>query len=148
MFLARNKMGRPRTPTAILDAKGAFLRNPERKQERAGEPTPVGELGLAPRRLSKALRALWREISAQLLPGVACAADRSAFEMLVQLENERRTNPLMKAADKRLLLTLYGKFGMSPSDRSKVSGAQKEPSQLSAFLSKRKEKATDEPLIN
>jgi hypothetical protein len=47
-------MSRPRTPTAVLELRGAFKEHPERARERAGEPRPTEPLGEPPKRLKPA----------------------------------------------------------------------------------------------
>src|SRR5690348_16313859 len=74
-------MARPRTATAILEAKGSYLRNPGRRQARALEPVPK-PFGAAPEHLHEEEKATWSEISAKLQPGVAGASDEAAFEVL------------------------------------------------------------------
>jgi hypothetical protein len=44
-------MARPRTPTNVLEIRGAFKKHPERKRE---DPEPAGELGEPPRSSSRA----------------------------------------------------------------------------------------------
>jgi hypothetical protein len=41
-------MARPRKPTAALELKGAFKKDPQRKAERKDEPKPSGAVGHAP----------------------------------------------------------------------------------------------------
>ena len=55
-------MSRPRTPTAVLELRGAFKNHPERARERAGEPRPTDPLGDPPKRLKPADKAAWREM--------------------------------------------------------------------------------------
>ncbi len=84
-------MARTRTPTAKLQAKGSFLRHPERKRARAQEPRPAGALGGPPERLSNIQKALWLELAAMIPTGVAHDCDRWAVELLVcQMSKFRR----------------------------------------------------------
>ena len=55
-------MGRTRTPTAILELRGAFKRNPNR---RPNEPLVTEPLPDAPRRLPKDIRIIWNEMRDQ-----------------------------------------------------------------------------------
>src|SRR5437667_9262488 len=71
-------MGRIPQPTAILDAKGAFLTHPERR--RPNEPYETRPLGSPPKYLSDEAKKLWKEIAHNLLPGVSKVSDRHAFE--------------------------------------------------------------------
>lgn len=127
-------MGRPRTPTAILDAKGAFIKNPQRR--RLNEPDGGKPLGGPPKHLTEFQRELWKEVERDIPYGVARKSDRHAFESLVRLkECERLGN--IPAAARGQLMTLYAHFGLTPSSRSKVSVPQKPKSALSEFLNKK-----------
>ena len=64
-------MGRIPQPTAILDAKGAFLTHPERR--RPNEPYETRPLGSPPKYLSDEAKKLWKEIAHNLPPGVGSA---------------------------------------------------------------------------
>lgn len=131
-------MGRPRTPTAVLDAKGAFIKDPQRK--RPNEPNTDRPLGKAPEHLDAKEQALWNEIRKRLLPGVAKRSDRDAFESLVLLKSRERLG-LILPAERGQLISLYGRFAMTPSDRSKVFVDTKPKSSLSDFLNKNKKSA-------
>jgi hypothetical protein len=115
-------MGRPRKPTAMLEASGAFLRHPERRRARASEPKPRRPLGAPPDRLPETVRAIWEELAEKLAPGVAMESDELMFEVLVVLAHKFRASKA-SAMDVRLLAQISGKFGMVPSERSKVSAA-------------------------
>jgi hypothetical protein len=126
-------MPKPRTPTALLDAKGAFIRNPERK--RPNEPTTDRPLGKPPEHLSETEQELWNEIRRRLLPGVAKRSDRDSFESLVLLKARERSG-LILPAERGQLIALYGRFAMTPSDRSKVFVDAKPKNSLTDFLNK------------
>src|SRR5690349_2731812 len=130
-------MARPRKPTASLEAAGSFQRHPERKAARSGEPTPTGSLGEPPEGLEGEEKAIWRELATLLPPGVAGNSDRFAFEELVRLKAGARRRRL-NAGEQGLLLSYLSKFGLTPSDRSKVS-AKDDSAQdpLEAFLSRK-----------
>lgn len=129
-------MGRNRKPTAILDANGAFLANPDRK--RPNEPS-ARSLGSAPKWLSKEEKRVWKELVKQAAPGVLMSSDRSAFELLVRLTCKMRTEfAAMTGAQMGQFISLCSRFAMTPADRSKVSVAKPKESVLSAFM-KRKE---------
>lgn len=134
-------MGRPRTPTAVLDAKGAFIKDPQRK--RGNEPTTDKPLGKAPEHLTEAEQGLWDEIRPRLLPGVAKRSDRDAFESLVLLKARERGG-LILPAERGQLIALYGRFAMTPSDRSKVFVDAKPKNSLSDFLNKKRSAQTSD----
>jgi hypothetical protein len=83
-------MPQRRVATSVLQARGAFLRHPERKRARAGEPQPEGELGPPPPHLSSHQQEVWDELADIVPPGVAAKSDRIAFEVLVLLMEKFR----------------------------------------------------------
>ena len=111
-------MGRIPQPTAILDAKGAFLTHPERR--RPNEPYETRPLGSPPKYLSDEAKKLWKEIAHNLPPGVGKVSDRHAFEMLVRLMAKERAD-CINNNERGQLIKLLGSFGMTPADRSKIS---------------------------
>ncbi|MDB5937533.1 MAG: hypothetical protein JWQ01_4877 [Massilia sp.] len=113
-------MGRPRTPSNILDARGAFNKNPNRR--RVDEPEPNGEIGDAPERFTEDERTAWAEIVGTCAAGVFCKSDRIAIEVASVLLAMFRADPAgIPGAKLARLDSLMARFGMTPSDRSKVS---------------------------
>lgn len=111
-------MARPRTPTNILDARGAFKKDPQRKRH---EPKPRGPLGPPPRYFDNDLKKIWREIVKQIPEGVLTKADRLSLEELTKLVHESRTfGTTMLVGRSNLLRTYIGLFGMSPADRARL----------------------------
>jgi hypothetical protein len=126
-------MARPRKPTETLKAQGAFQKNPQRTRKDAATRGP---LGAPPASLPPEMHATWLEIAEDAPIGVLTRADRPMFEMLVFLQYTFRLH--MTGAAKwngrqaALLATLYTRCGMTPSDRSKVRGAEAEESDENA----------------
>lgn len=112
-------MARPRKPTNILNAAGAFERNPKRKRERANEPVPVGELGDPPSWMTAAQCVVWDEVKACIPQFTACGMDREAFIALVRMAEAVRQPKFILGATEAYMRAL-GRFGMTPADRSKV----------------------------
>lgn len=113
-------MARPRTPTNLLDARGAFKRNPQRRRD--GEPVVREPLGAPPVSLAGAALVAWNEIVMTAPIGVLTEADRLAVEMAAHLLAEFRTDPTAFLPAKLMRLqSLLGTFGMTPSDRAKLS---------------------------
>lgn len=79
-------MSRQRIPTAQLKASGAFVKDPQREAARANEPVPTGEIGRAPRRMTKTERRCWREFVAEAAPGVLKNSHRKLLELACYLE--------------------------------------------------------------
>jgi hypothetical protein len=102
-----------------LEARGAFENHPERKEDRANEPVPTGELGDPPAVLTPLQKALWAELAEIIPPGVARNADRWAIEMAVRIMSRVRTGRA-KGNEYSTLKSLLASFGMTPADRSRV----------------------------
>ncbi len=128
-------MGRIPVPTEILDAKGSFLKHPERR--RPNEPQETRPLGNAPKYLTAEQKKLWGEIAHNLPPGVGKVSDRFAFEMLVRLMAKERADSINNN-QRRQLIKLLGSFGMTPADRSKISVESPPLNRLQQFLAKSK----------
>jgi hypothetical protein len=119
-------MGRPRTPTNLLDARSAFKKHPERRAERADEPIVTEPLGEPPSAFTGDQLQAWKEIAEYAPGGVLTRADRHAVEEAARLLAMSRAGSAT-TADRRALHSLLGQFGMTPANRSKVrgSGAEK-----------------------
>lgn len=118
-------MARPRTPTNVLDARGAFRKNPDRARI---DPPTAGKLRPPPKgeHFTPQHRQIWKEIVKAAPKDVVTESDRFALEICCMLLHEYRTRPLEFPAAKLVRLeTLLGKFGMTPSDRAKVAGGGK-----------------------
>ncbi len=124
---------RPRTPTAVLSARGSFLQHPSRAKAREHEPVSDRPLGDAPERLDANAKTVWAEIASQLAPGLACISDRAMFEVLCLLTVKLRKNTI-RIMELNCLISLCSKFGMSPSDRSKVAVGAEPSNALNLFL--------------
>jgi len=112
-------MARPRKPTKVLEMRGAFDKDPQRK--RTKEPEPKGDLGQPPKQLSPSAKSAWREFAKQAPDGVFGDSDRVAVEIASVLLAEFREDPAeFSAARMARLDSLLGRFGMTPADRSKV----------------------------
>jgi hypothetical protein len=116
-------MGRNRTPSNILDLRGAFDKNPQRRRE---EPKVDGELGPPPDHFDGARRCAWSEIVDMAPEGVLTKADRIAIEMLADLLVNYRASMTpdgnrFTSADRRDLMALLARFGMTAADRSRVA---------------------------
>lgn len=112
-------MGRPKTPTKLLDARGAFRKHPERRRD--GEPEVKDPLGSPPSLEPDELEA-WREIIERAPVGVLTAADWHSVEMASCLMAEYRRDRTGFAAGKMgRLQSLLGRFGMTPADRASLN---------------------------
>jgi phage terminase small subunit len=116
----------PRKPTAILEASGAFIKHPERRAARKNEPKPTGKLGAPPSFLSAEEKKIWKELEGIITPGVLGNSDRWAIEIACNLMAKRRDGSI-KTQELSMLLSLLGRLGMTPADRSKVAGVPEQP---------------------
>ncbi len=113
-------MARPATPTNILEMRGAYKNHPERKKDRNSEPE-VSPIKRVSKYLTKEEKVIWKEILGYMPEGVIGISDTPALETLCKLIYIMRFNfNDMTAAQLNKLETLLGRFGMTPSDRTKI----------------------------
>jgi hypothetical protein len=125
-------MGRNRLPTAIQDAKGAYLKDPQRKRD--AEPTTDRPLGPPPTYLTPEEKKVWKQLAKQALPGVLMQSDRLMFSVLVRLANKHYVGVPMLASETAQMIQLSSKFAMNAADRSKVSVDKPEQDDLAKFI--------------
>lgn len=131
-------MGAPKKPMALRELHGTANRNKQRNNDDA--PVPERGIGPPPEHLNVIERALWDEIVGISYPGVMGEADRTALEVMVRLMFRfRHASPGngvfgLSAAEQGQLIGLFGRFGMTPSDREKVKAPQRKgPSKFGKF---------------
>ena len=125
-------MSRPRTPTAILEARGSFKRHPERARARAGEPRPTTPLGGPPETLNAAAKTAWREMAATGFWLTDC--DGFLVEIAAGLMADQRAGTIDNPARACLVGTL-SKLGFGPAERSKMRVPEvKESSAFDEFV--------------
>ncbi len=112
-------MARLRTPSSILEFKGAFKKNPQRK--RAGEPKPTTSIGPPPKRLKGKDRKAWLEIIKQCHPGVLTGMDRAALEIMAVCVASLWDNKEASITSCKTVFGMLGRFGMTPGDRASLS---------------------------
>jgi hypothetical protein len=118
-------MARPRKPTAALELKGAFKKDPKRAVARKDEPKPYGSIGESPVHFNADEAALWKELTGYGF--WLTDADRLMLEIAVKLMVMFRGNTLDGGGISKLIAAL-AKLGFSPTDRSKVQApGAKEP---------------------
>ena len=118
-------MARPRTATAILEARGAFKKDPQRARV---DPEPTGGLRkLPPANLTADQKKAWNRIVKVAPAGVLMNSDEIMLELAACLLAEFQADPGgMQTARLLRLETQLGKFGLSPSDRARI-GVEKSP---------------------
>lgn len=115
-------MPKPRTPTSVMEANGAFDHDPQRRRV---DPDTHGPLSVqAPERLSPAERVIWEELVLLAPKRVLADCDTYIVELTVRLVSKLRDGTINGAQSGQLLACL-GRMGMTPADRSKVT-TQKE----------------------
>lgn len=119
-------MARPRKPTNVLELAGAFKKNPDRGRDRENEPDTDGEIGDPPEWLNESEKTCWLELVGLCHEGVLCAADRPFMEygarVWAQLRDSDEIDPKLGIRFE----TVCARLGMTPADRSKVSGKKKD----------------------
>ena len=112
-------MGAPKKPSALKKLEGTDKRNKDRMNP--NEPVPARGIGPSHKSLSAAEQLIWDEVVGISYRGVLGEADRIALEMMCRLIHEMRTDfEEMTAAKITQLSQLLGRFGMTPSDRTKI----------------------------
>lgn len=115
-------MGRHQEPLGTAAIKGATDKNPARYRDRKRAPKPAAGIGSVPEFLTGEAAVVWLETVPQMVDGVLTVADRIAWCSLCELEAERREKPReFSGAKFAALVSLLARFGMTPSDRAKVS---------------------------
>lgn len=118
--------GRPRTPTNVLELRGSFEKNPQRRAQRENEPVDIPDIGDPPAYLTVDQQDCWRTLVEKCAGGVLRQSDEVALEIAARLFAEMRAGTIDRPGLKQLD-TLLGKFGMNPSERSKVSAPKTKP---------------------
>ena len=113
-------MGRQKIPTNILEMRGSYSNHPERKKDRENEFKPES-LGEAPDHLNADHKQIWHEIVSSVPPATIGRSDRIALETLSKLVFIMRFDfENMTGGELGRLETMLARFGLTPSDRSKV----------------------------
>lgn len=124
-------MPKPRTPSAALEARGSFAKDPAR----AREDFQSGAFDKSPPGYFDAFQCeVWSEIVSLLPPQVLQATDRLAVELASRLIARFRTqdDADVSMAQVAQIRTALAVLGMTPADRSRVS-APKAPT-VNPFL--------------
>lgn len=117
-------MARPRTATNILDARGAFRKDPQRK--RPHEPKPSETFpATCPAYLTEAQAECWHEVRRLCPDGVLTSADPIVVEIVACLLAEFRRGPdEMQVSRITRLTSEMGKIGLTPSSRAGLTVMQ------------------------
>lgn|SRR5210317_1780154 len=112
-------MPRITQPVEIAKLKGAHKVNPERyRNEVPKSDLPLGE---PPDHMTDDAKDCWMELSFYQIPGVNTGADRVLMETLSNLLAEYRRAPTEMPTNRiSQMINCMARFGMSPSDRTKL----------------------------
>jgi hypothetical protein len=113
-----NLLARPRTPTAVLELRGAFKNHPSRLKDRKNEPIILTGLPEPPQRLPKPVRSMWLEMRSSAF--WLTSADQFLLEIAAVMMARYRVDEL-RSADISMLIGLLNKIGFSPTERRKLN---------------------------
>lgn len=114
-------MPRPRKPTVILEAIGAFDKDPQRRTQREHEPQAEGR-PQKPKFLKGATSRVWDRLLAEVEKlEVAKSADSVEFSILCCLVADFEENPSRIPVGKlELMRKLLTTFGLDPATRARL----------------------------
>lgn len=113
-------MANPRKPQALREIQGTAKDHPNRQNP--DQPEPTRGIGPPNQMLTEYEREIWDEVVGMSYAGVLGEADRIALELMCRLIAEMRLDFIeMTAAKLTQLSNLLGRFGMTPSDRTKIA---------------------------
>ncbi len=123
-------MGRPRTPASVLEARGSFKKDPQRRRQDVVCDEPIGK---PPAFLNEAERVCWLQIVADAPAGVLTKADSLIVEVTARLMAKVRKDGA-KAGDRSQLILCLSKLGMTAVDRSRVTARKEETNAFAEFM--------------
>lgn len=116
-------MARPRTPTALLELRGSFKRNPSRGRDRTGEPRPTAPLPGPPNHFTREQKAVWAEVA--LYGTWLTSPDQFMLAIaVVLLDKHRRSDIDYKEVPH--LVSALSLLGFNPRDRAKINVPERE----------------------
>jgi hypothetical protein len=110
--------GRPRTPAKILELRGAFKKDPQRRRVDAEGAGPFS--GEPPTHLAQTDVPAWRYVVARLPKVAMSSSEEIAVEVTAKLLSQFWAGNLGVITELRQWL---GKLGMTLTDRAKIPGA-------------------------
>lgn len=133
------KTGRPRKPTQLHALQGTHRQ--DRHGDPENEPTPASWDGEAPAWVKAAGRKVWDELAPRMRAnGCLTEMDVEAFALLCSLEAVVRRSPSKHLKEAAMVDRLMSRFGMTPSDRTRISVKKETDDPFDKFLSGRKAK--------
>jgi hypothetical protein len=119
-------MGAHKKPTEIRELHGTHNRNKHR--DNPNQPKAEGGIGPAPKHFTEQQVECWDYLVGCMFIGVMGKSDRPTMEMMSVLFHRFRYGeydkeaviPALNGAELSRLDSLLGRYGMTPSDRSKI----------------------------
>ena len=128
------RTGRPSKPTALKILEG----NPGHRPLPENEPAPASWDGEPPAWLKAPGRKVWAELAPpQIANGCLTEMDTEAFALLCSIDAVARRSPANHLKEVAQVERFMAKFGMTPSDRTRVHVEKKSENKFDRFLSKR-----------
>lgn len=119
-------MGAPKKPAALRELHGTANRNKHRDNQ--SQPATIGGIGPAPDYFTEKERECWDFLVSCMWPGVMGKSDRPTMELMARLFHRFRYGqfdkeavvPALNGAELSRLDSLLARYGMTPSDRTKI----------------------------
>ena len=109
-----------RKATSVLEARGAFVKDPQRRRE--PEPENANPLGAPPDYLTPEQARAWLDVATTCAPGVLTESERLLVEMLsVVIAEFRDPTTKTNTAVMGKIESMLGRLGMTPADRQRVA---------------------------
>lgn len=112
-------MARPRKSAKILEAKGAFKKDPGRKRT---DLQGVGEAGDPPEEFSDLEKALWNRLKELAPPGVITGSDELLLEVGARAWAKMRQTPIEEVRPSLVaqMINICNALCISPQGRTKI----------------------------
>ena len=119
-------MGNPRKPMAIRERQGTAKDHPSRQS--ANPPEITKGIGPSPKHFNKQQNECWDYLVSVMFVGVLAESDRPTFEVMAVLfarfrypdYSDESVNPPLAVGELARLDSLFSRYGMTPSDRTKI----------------------------
>jgi phage terminase small subunit len=119
-------MPMPRKPLALKELHGTAKDHPSRNNQQ--QPVVVRGIGPAPEYFDEATSATWDYLVSVMFVGVLSESDRPSFEMMAKLFHRFRYGsydddsvlPALAVGELARLDSLFSRYGMTPSDRTRL----------------------------